>query len=418
MCADKIKAPDMVYASGEEMSHYVMNMALEKWVAPYVDTTKWHYYDLSAKRRDETNDAVVQDLIDAGKKYAAVFKEPTITPTAEQAKEMGLSKAWGSPNKKIREGWNGYAISRDTIHIEGVELGYKNVVMFDRYAVGGEYASQFYKCGAGRVQTLYFQGDDDTNPIVVHEETFPEKSCHIVVTFVDPLDNVPHLAHHFFSRTLEAAVVPYVVTKKTAFKYQEPFWELMKEVFDEHYKDKFAAKGLLKATGGELGHLLSDAAVMKINSWKDGNYGMVSLNYDGDVLTDGISQIHRSPAFLSSVLNGISEDGTQVKEFEASHGTGHDQWVDHLAGKETSFNPLGMVFALAGSMDYSAKLAGADKEREMKRFTSAMMEAMNDVIRSGRGTKDMSGDKGLTTEEFVDAVADAIRGKMAQAAAA
>ena len=28
------------------------------------------------------------------------------------------------------------------------------------------------------------------------------------------------LAHHFFSRCLEADVVPYVVTKKTVFKWQ------------------------------------------------------------------------------------------------------------------------------------------------------------------------------------------------------
>jgi hypothetical protein len=31
---------------------------------------------------------------------------------------------------------------------------------------------------------------------------------------------------------------------------QEGFWVIMKEVFDKHYKEKFAAKGLLKKTGG------------------------------------------------------------------------------------------------------------------------------------------------------------------------
>ena len=44
------------------------------------------------------------------------------------------------------------------------------------------------------------------------------------------------LAHHFFSRCLEGNVVPYVVTKKTVFKWQEGFWTIMKSVFDEHYK--------------------------------------------------------------------------------------------------------------------------------------------------------------------------------------
>ena len=41
------------------------------------------------------------------------------------------------------------------------------------------------------------------------------------------LDNVPDLARHFFSRCLEAEVVPYVVTKKTVFKWQEGFWAAM-----------------------------------------------------------------------------------------------------------------------------------------------------------------------------------------------
>lgn len=54
---------------------------------------------------------------------------------------MGLSKAFGSPNGAMRKGWNGITISRDTIHIDGIELGYKNPVFFERHAVGGEYGA-------------------------------------------------------------------------------------------------------------------------------------------------------------------------------------------------------------------------------------------------------------------------------------
>ena len=49
-------------------------------------------------------------------------------------------------------------------------------------------------------------------------------------------DNVEPMAHHFFSRCLEAGVTPYVVTKKTVFKWQETFWLKMKTVFDAHYR--------------------------------------------------------------------------------------------------------------------------------------------------------------------------------------
>ena len=37
-------------------------------------------------------------------------------------------------------------------------------------------------------------------------------------------------------------------------------------------------------------------------------------------------QVHRSPGFLTSVLNGVNDDGSIIKEFEASHGTVTDMW--------------------------------------------------------------------------------------------
>ena len=39
-----------------------------------------------------------------------------------------------------------------------------------------------------------------------------------------------------FSLLSQAHIVPYVVTKKTVFKWQEGFWTMMKDVFDKHYK--------------------------------------------------------------------------------------------------------------------------------------------------------------------------------------
>jgi isocitrate dehydrogenase len=39
---------------------------------------------------------------------------------------------------------------------------------------------------------------------------------------------------------------------------------------------------------------------------------MISHNYDGDMLTDEISQVHGSPGFITSNLTGKREDGTLV----------------------------------------------------------------------------------------------------------
>ena len=90
----------------------------------------------------------------------------------------------------------------------------------------------------------------------------------VAVVYHNPLDNVHDMAHIFFNRCLETGVVPYVVTKKTVFKWQEGFWRIMKEVFDEHFLERFVAAGLLPT--GELQHLISDAATMQIIRWNAG----------------------------------------------------------------------------------------------------------------------------------------------------
>ena len=80
------------------------------------------------------------------------------------------------------------------------------------------------------------------------------------------------------------------MTKKTVFKWQEGFWTAMKDVFEEHYKEQYVAAGLLDGCGGELQHLISDAATMQIIRWTGGGFGMAAHNYDGDMLTDEVAQ--------------------------------------------------------------------------------------------------------------------------------
>ena len=87
---NKVVAPPMVYIAGEEMTHYAMDLIVDKWVKPYFDTSNWEYFDLSCKSRDVTNDQVLKDAVEAGKKIGAIFKEPTITPTAVQVRDYIL----------------------------------------------------------------------------------------------------------------------------------------------------------------------------------------------------------------------------------------------------------------------------------------------------------------------------------------
>lgn len=393
------------------MTHYTMNIIMKQWIDPYFDTTKWEHFDLSCKARDESNDVVLKEAVNAGKRIGSIFKEPTITPSAKQMKEMGLSQALSSPNGAMRRGWNGITISRDTIHIEGVELGFKNPVLFERHAVGGEYGAGWKEVGSGQLLTTFIPKDGSPPHVIDSREL--DNDCNVAVVYHNPYDNVKDLAHIFFKRCLEHNVTPYVVTKKTVFKWQEIFWVKMKEVFDEHYKRQFKKLDLLPADG-ELPHLISDAATMQIIRWKDGNFGMAAHNYDGDMLTDEVAQVHRSPGFITSNLIGKTEDGKLIKEFEASHGTVTDLYHMHLEGKETSLNPLGLVEALIGAMLHSAELEFETNKGNLEvqrrhahilNWCMTLRQALHNTFRYGQGTRDMSGPTGFTTEDFVDKVA-------------
>jgi len=409
---ENILAPPMTYIAGEEMTHYASNLIVDQWIKPYFDISAWETFDLSCISRDKTDDKVLFDAVESGARIGAIFKEPTITPSAVQVKEMGLTKAFGSPNGAMRKGWNGITISRDTIHIEGIELGYKNQVLFERHAVGGEYGAGWDKVGEGILLTTYLP-EDGSPPFVVDKRDLTDKN-NVVVVYHNPYDNVKELAHIFFQRCLEHKVTPYVVTKKTVFKWQESFWATMKGIFDEDYKEIFLKEGLLERSGNELTHLISDAATMQLIRWTDGGFGMAAHNYDGDMLTDQIAQVHRSPGFITSNLVGKSDDGNLIKEFEASHGTVSDLWNDHLAGKETSLNPLGLVEAMIGAMQHAAML-DAEKhpddasklavKMKVLNFTETLREAMHNTFRYGQGTRDMSGPSGFTTEDFIAKVA-------------
>mmetsp|Transcript_17272 Transcript_17272/g.16735 ORF Transcript_17272/g.16735 Transcript_17272/m.16735 type:complete len:529 (-) Transcript_17272:195-1781(-) len=405
---DPVKASPMVYIAGEEMTNYTMSLIVDQCVKPYFDTSSWECFDLSCKSRDTSNDQVLHDAVEAGKRIGAIFKEPTITPSATQVKEMGLSKSFGSPNGAMRRGWNGITISRDTIHIDGIELGYKNRVLFERHAVGGEYAAGWNQVGKGTLLTTYIPSDG-SSPFVVDKRDLTDDN-NVAVVYHNPYDNVKDLARHFFERCYNAKVTPYVVTKKTVFKWQEGFWATMKTIFDDEYKEKFLEAGLLERSGGDLTHLISDAATMQLIRWTDGGFGMAAHNYDGDMLTDQIAQVHRSPGFITSNLIGKDDEGRIIKEFEASHGTVTDLWLDHLDGKETSLNPLGLVEALIGAMNHAAVLQykkdPSQKEVHDKilNFTATLRLSMHNTFRYGQGTRDMAGPTGYTTEDFISKV--------------
>mmetsp|Transcript_20321 Transcript_20321/g.81195 ORF Transcript_20321/g.81195 Transcript_20321/m.81195 type:complete len:226 (+) Transcript_20321:858-1535(+) len=144
---------------------------------------------------------------------------------------------------------------------------------------------------------------------------------------------------------------------------------------------------------------------MQIIRWTRGGFGMAAHNYDGDMLTDEVAQVHRSPGFITSNLVGKTADGVPIKEFEASHGTVADLWHAHLRGEPTSFNPLGMAEALMGAISHAAALKGGSAVAAYDAYVGALRKALHNTFRYGQGTWDMAGkEAGLTTEDFIHKV--------------
>merc|ERR1719223_2371374 len=144
-----------------------MKLIHDRWVEPFIDSSKWEYSDLSCNARDDSDDQVLRDAVESGARIGAIFKEPTITPSAEQVKQFGLKKPRGSPNGAMRRGWSDITISRDTIHIPGIKLGFDKPVFFERHAVGGEYGAGWQNVGKGRVLTTFFPEDLKEKPVII-----------------------------------------------------------------------------------------------------------------------------------------------------------------------------------------------------------------------------------------------------------
>lgn len=86
------------------------------------------------------------------------------------------------------------------------------------------------------------------------------------------------MARIFFTRCLEQHCVPYVVTKKTVFKWQDAFWLIFQQVFNKEFKQAFLDKKITTQSNGELTHMISDAATMQLVKWTSGGFGIACHN--------------------------------------------------------------------------------------------------------------------------------------------
>ena len=365
----------LVEMDGDEMTRILWKMIKEELLLPFVDL-KTEYYDLGLEKRDETNDQITIDAAEATKKYGVAVKCATITPNAARVEEYHLKEMWKSPNGTIRAILDG-TVFRAPIIVKGIEpyvKTWKKPITLARHAYGDVYkASEMQIPGPGKVELVYTAEDGSKSAVTVHEFKGPG-----VVQGMHNLDaSIESFARSCFTYALATKQDVWFATKDTiSKKYDHHFKDIFQEIFEKEYKEQFDAAGITY-----FYTLIDDAVARVVKS--EGGFIWACKNYDGDVMSDLVATAFGSLAMMTSVL--VSPHG--YYEYEAAHGTVQRHYYQHLAGKETSTNPMATNFAWSGALRKRGEL---DQIPELMQFADCLEKASVKTIESGRMTKDLA----------------------------
>ena len=391
---------------GDEMTRVIWQLIKDRLITPHLDVDL-DYYDLSIQNRDATNDQVTIDAAHAIARHGVGVKCATITPDEARVAEFGLKQMWLSPNGTIRNILGG-VVFREPIVISNIPRlvpGWTKPIIIGRHAHGDQYrASNFVVPGAGRL-TITFTPADGSAPIEHVVADFGQDGG-VALGMYNYNDSIRDFARACFAYGLKRQYPVYLSTKNTILKaYDGAFKDIFAEIFAAEYADQFAAAGLTYE------HRLIDDMVAASLKW-EGGYVWACKNYDGDVQSDTIAQGFGSLGLMTSVL--MTPDGKTV-EAEAAHGTVTRHFRAHQAGQPTSTNPIASIYAWTGGLAHRGTVDGTP---EVTAFAKTVEDLCVKAVESGAMTKDLAlliGDDQpyLTTEGFLDVVADALDARLA-----
>ena len=365
----------LVEMDGDEMTRILWKFIKDDLILPFVDL-KTEYYDLGLEYRNETNDQVTVDSANATKKYGVAVKCATITPNAARMTEYNLKEMWKSPNGTIRAMLDG-TVFRAPIIVKGIEpcvKNWKKPITLARHAYGDVYKNTEIKVpGAGKAELVFTAADGTKTVETIHEFDAPG----IIQGIHNTEKSITSFARACFNYALDTKQDLWFATKDTiSKKYDHTFKDIMQEIFDAEYADKF------KAAGIEYFYTLIDDAVARVMK-AEGGFIWACKNYDGDVMSDMVSSAFGSLAMMTSVL--VSPDGNY--EYEAAHGTVMRHYYKHLKGEETSTNSVATIFAWTGALRKRGEL---DNLPELQAFADKLEAATIKTIEDGKMTKDLA----------------------------
>lgn len=404
----KVQNP-IVEMDGDEMARVMWKMIKDKLIIPYLDLDI-KYFDLGILNRDATEDRVTIESAEATLKYNVAVKCATITPDESRVKEFGLKKMWRSPNGTIRNILNG-TVFREPIlcqNIPRIVPGWKKPICIGRHAFGDQYrATDMLIKGPGKLK-MVFVPEDGEMPVELSVYDFKGPGIALAMYNID--ESIRAFAESSMSMAYKKKWPLYLSTKNTILKkYDGRFKDIFQEVYEEKWKAKFEEHSLWYEH-----RLIDDMVAYAIKN--DGGYVWACKNYDGDVQSDLLAQGFGSLGLMTSVL--LSSDGKTL-EAEAAHGTVTRHFRLYQKGQETSTNSIASIFAWTRGLEHRAKL---DKHDKLMNFVLNLEAACVGTVESGKMTKDLallnhgpkvSREFYLSTEEFIDAVADNLKAELA-----
>ncbi|MBQ9847724.1 MAG: NADP-dependent isocitrate dehydrogenase [Clostridia bacterium] len=390
-----MKTP-LVEMDGDEMTRIVWQQIKDILLLPYIDL-KTEYYDLGLEYRNETNDQVTIDSANATKKYGVAVKCATITPNAARMTEYNLKEMWKSPNATIRAILDG-TVFRTPIIVKGIPpyvQKWKKPISIARHAYGDIYKSTELRVPGGSKAEIVVTAPDGTETrALIHDF----KTDGIVQGMHNIDKSIEGFARSCFDYALDTGMDLWFSSKDTISKtYDHRFKDIFADIFENEYKERFEKAGI------EYFYTLIDDAVARVIR-SEGGFIWACKNYDGDVMSDMVSNAYGSLAMMTSVL--VSPDG--IYEYEAAHGTVQRHYYDYLKGVPARINPVATIFAWTGALKKRGEL---DDIPELSAFAEKLEKACIDTIESGVMTKDLciiselENKTQVDTEGFLKAIA-------------
>jgi isocitrate dehydrogenase len=394
----RVKNP-IVEMDGDEMTRVIWARIKEQFIHPYLDVDLKHY-DLSVTNRDATDDQVTVDSAQATLEYGVAVKCATITPNAARVKEFSLKKQWPSPNGTIRAIMDGTVFRKPIIlkNIPPRVKSWKKPITIARHAFGDIYRDQEIVVeGPGTVELVYTPRGGAPQRLLVNDFS----GGGVAMGMFNTDTSIRSFAKACFTYAIDEKINIWFNTKDTISKQ-----------YHGHFRDIFQEEATARAqemadAGITYSYFLIDDAVAQMMK-NEGGQLWACMNYDGDVMSDMVSEGFGSLGLMTSVL--VNPDGKY--EYEAAHGTVTRHFRRHQAGEETSTNSVAPMYAWTGGL---ARRGQMDATPAVVDFAQKWERAIVDTIESGVMTRDLvpltttPNPRGVNTWAFMDAVAERLK---------